>query len=327
MSTEVLHPNGGSSSRSVAANSLLPCLSTMLVVFSLTCWSSRAGAQVEEDWVVPHERGVELYRNGDYAAAAAEFETAMTAGAPAASLYNLARSYEQLGRITEAIEQYDQYLESPDIPPDRRARTERLREALAQRPGSVAVTSEPSGAVLLVDGEPAPGGARTPALLQLSPGDHELELRLADHEAVVRRIGVEPASEQLVEVSFERTAPLEEEQQDDAHDGEVPSVETSGPPAEHDESETVEVERNRRRVGPWIVLGLGLALSLTGALIDIVALADSNTSEPFDDMDEVSRWENRVEDLALAGDLLLFPGLAVALGGLIWLLVESGRSP
>jgi len=80
-------------------------------------------------------------------------------------------------------------------------------------------------------------------------------------------------------------------------------------------------------VGPWVLLGSGLAIALAGGVLDIVAYTKSQRdgSEPFGEMSEYTSWEESVEALALAGDLLLPLGAAAAVGGLVWLLVAMRR--
>jgi hypothetical protein len=80
--------------------------------------------------------------------------------------------------------------------------------------------------------------------------------------------------------------------------------------------------RRRTAAWPWVVLGTGLALALTGGVLDVVAFVDSRRTDPFDEIGQIDEWAAGVEAEALAGDVLLFVGAAVAVGGLVWLLVS-----
>jgi len=82
------------------------------------------------------------------------------------------------------------------------------------------------------------------------------------------------------------------------------------------------------------LLGTGLALAVTGGVLDIVAYTRAEEPQGFDDFDEYQEWYDSVGDMALAGDVLVGVGAATFVGGLIWLLVnrrsrrggsESGR--
>ena len=80
--------------------------------------------------------------------------------------------------------------------------------------------------------------------------------------------------------------------------------------------------------GPWAILGVGLALAVTGGVLDVLAYTRSRRGgdEPFVNMDEYDRWRDGVEGLAIAGDILVLGGVGVAVAGLIWLLMAR-RSP
>jgi tetratricopeptide (TPR) repeat protein len=82
---------------------------------------------------------------------------------------------------------------------------------------------------------------------------------------------------------------------------------------------------SRSLAGPWALLGSGLALLVTGSVLDIVAYAQANTergaSDPFGSTQEYEDWRDGAHHLAIAGDVLLPVGAAAAVGGLIWLLV------
>lgn len=77
--------------------------------------------------------------------------------------------------------------------------------------------------------------------------------------------------------------------------------------------------------GPWVLLGSGLALLLTGGVLDIVAYTRSGERD-FTNENEYQDWRDGVSNLAIAGDVLVGVGAAVAVGGLIWLLVARSRS-
>ncbi len=70
-----------------------------------------------------------------------------------------------------------------------------------------------------------------------------------------------------------------------------------------------------------MVLGVGLALGLTGGVLDIVAYSSSLRTERFSTNAEMDDWASSVQATALAGDVLVGVGAAVAVGGLIWLLL------
>ena len=77
--------------------------------------------------------------------------------------------------------------------------------------------------------------------------------------------------------------------------------------------------------GPWAILGSGLALLVTGVILDIAVLSRSNTerdaNDPFETYEDYDDWRQGSINLGIAGDVLVGVGAAAAVGGLIWLLV------
>lgn len=78
---------------------------------------------------------------------------------------------------------------------------------------------------------------------------------------------------------------------------------------------------------PWVVLGSGLGLLLVGGVLDLVAFLQSGRdgNDQFGSYDEYQDWHGGVMNIAIAGDVLVGVGAAVAVGGLVWLLVARSR--
>lgn len=79
----------------------------------------------------------------------------------------------------------------------------------------------------------------------------------------------------------------------------------------------------RGLAGPWALLGSGLGLLLVGVTLDIVAFVRSNPEEQgrFATIQEYDDWVSSSMSLAISGDVLVGVGAAVAVGGLVWLLL------
>ena len=85
----------------------------------------------------------------------------------------------------------------------------------------------------------------------------------------------------------------------------------------------VPEERGRsQRIWSWVLFGSGLALGLAGMAVDISAYLETQRTEPFSSDGAMEEWAEEVERTALIGDIVLGVGLAVAVGGLIWVLVS-----
>jgi tetratricopeptide (TPR) repeat protein len=254
-----------------------------------------------------HDQGLEQFRAGQFAEAAESFEAAQRLAPSPANLNNLARCYEQLGRIGDAIAALDVYLEDPGLPPDRIERAQAFRSRLMATPAQVLVSSNPAGAEVLVNGHPPTvAGATTPATLRLEPGNHVIEVRLAGSEPGRQPIELQPGERR--ELTFELTP--------------APGATETPPTTEAPPTAEAPPTTARSSSGPWALIGVGLGLALTGAVVDTVALVQSRREEPFLDLDEYDEWRTRVQALAISGDVLLPLGGAMAVAGLIWLLVD-----
>jgi hypothetical protein len=145
------------------------------------------------------ERGQKLYVQGKYLEAIAAFEEAHRLAPHASALFNIGRCYESMGRSAQAVEQYERALKAaPEagLEADLRARIGRLRA----EPVRVFVSSEPAGARVTVDGARAPEPGQTPIVVKLAPGEHVLILEHKGYHLTTRRVEVEMAKEQPVQV-------------------------------------------------------------------------------------------------------------------------------
>jgi hypothetical protein len=88
-----------------------------------------------------------------------------------------------------------------------------------------------------------------------------------------------------------------------------------------------EVQEGRSLAAPWAVLGTGLGLLLIGGALDIVAFVRSDPAsvEQFASHTEYADWHTETWSIAVGGDVLVGVGAALAVGGLIWLLVARNR--
>jgi tetratricopeptide (TPR) repeat protein len=100
-------------SRPIALAAAAACLTTAFPHVA-------SGQERREDAARHHDRGVELFREGNHAEAIAEFERAQQLSPSRTNLWNLARCHEQLGQLEESIRYVDQYLTSPELSDERR---------------------------------------------------------------------------------------------------------------------------------------------------------------------------------------------------------------
>jgi hypothetical protein len=146
------------------------------------------------------DEGVRAYAAGRYYDAIDRFtETARIYPNQQLS-FNIAKAYDNLGHRSAALCFYREYLRSSSDPPDAAkvtARVEELERALAERGvQQLTVLSEPSGATVVLDGEPV---GLSPWTGESWPGRHRVELK---REGYV-------TAEQVVELDAHRAAELE----------------------------------------------------------------------------------------------------------------------
>jgi len=119
---------------------------TALLVAILVLAPAGAGAQEgQSDEALAkqyYKLGEELYNRADYEGALKQFRQSHKYSKKPALLYNMARCYESMGRLTEAIKHYEAFLESsPQAPnaPVIRARIGNLQKRLEAKPASQAI--------------------------------------------------------------------------------------------------------------------------------------------------------------------------------------------
>ncbi|MFO0629931.1 MAG: PEGA domain-containing protein [Polyangiales bacterium] len=189
-------------------------LAVLIFAFAAgVCHPVSAGAQPRVDAGVTGEtaaaaaafrEGAERYQRGEYSLAAQSFRRAQGLAPHPNTRFNLARSLEAAGELTEALAAWEAYRAEVRAPDDVRDADARI-EALRSRPVEVFVATEPLGASLTVDADPAPSGV-TPLRVRLRPGAHVLVLRREGHRERVQRVEVAPATPQDVTVRLEPEA-------------------------------------------------------------------------------------------------------------------------
>lgn len=80
-------------------------------------------------------------------------------------------------------------------------------------------------------------------------------------------------------------------------------------------------DQRSRLIGPWVLLGSGLAIAVTGGVLYGLAYAEYGNHEQFESLQALDDWASTVESRAIAGDVLVGVGAAAAVGGLVWLLL------
>lgn len=148
------------------------------------------------------QRGVELYREGSFDAALAEFNKAYQLAPNYRVLYNLAQVQTERHDYIAAVKMLEQYLKqgSTDIPPERREQVEQELRALKGRVSELVVSTNVQGAELLVDGASA-GELPAKAPIVVNSGVRRLQVRKTGYTTISRNVTV--AGGEAVRLEFE----------------------------------------------------------------------------------------------------------------------------
>jgi tetratricopeptide (TPR) repeat protein len=256
---------------------------------------------------VAYARGQTAFAAGDYALALQAFEEAFASVPNPIVLLSVSESAAKLGKIDEAVATLDRYVVLRPDAPDR-AEVAKKRAALLLLPAHVSVTSEPSGADLVLDG--APTGKKTPVELELSPGDHQLQPVLAGYEAAPSTLHLAPGTH-LAQPLVLQALPA------------PPPPPAALVPAK------LAVQTPRAAVAEiptttlWVTGTIGAAGLIAGTVLGIVALKEHSdfNSKPSE------QGANRGERLALFADVGFGVGAMAALTAAVLYLTHDDVAP
>jgi len=214
--------------------------------------SREASAQSAEQRAVELDQQARAaFERGDFRQAAQRFQEACLAAPHPATRYNEAMAWERAGEPARAADAYERVLASEGLDAER---VGVARERLAELDRSLAVLSirQPVGgaaaAAHVID-------ARIPLRAHLQPGTHEVRIREANGNLVIR--SVEASAGKVVELVIELAAarPVSS-----AIPGPAASAATASPAA------------SPSRTWAWVALGGAGALSLTAGFLGLRTL-------------------------------------------------------
>lgn len=124
---------------------------------------------------------IEAYRDGDYEQALEHLLLSHRLVPNRNVAFNIARTYEKLGRYDQAFRYYNDYV-LLETDPAYRAEGEAALARISGRVALVHIESTPPGARVYVDRKDLGARGVTPLTLALSPGEHTLILELDGHK-------------------------------------------------------------------------------------------------------------------------------------------------
>lgn len=139
----------------------------------------------EGQYKVNIANGKSAFRKGDYEGAIAAFKAAYDIKPTSGALFNIAKSYERMGRFEEAVEYLQQYLDVDPNATDRANIEEnirRLKRSIRDRFQELSVSSDPPGADIYLDDRTTGLQGQTNYRMKVKPGPHTIYLDLNGYE-------------------------------------------------------------------------------------------------------------------------------------------------
>jgi hypothetical protein len=218
-------------------------------------------------------------------------------------LLPIAEAATSLGDFAGARTTLRRYLTLRPDAPDR-AEVERKLAELEARPGRVAITSEPPGAKLRVDGTDRT--EVTPAELELPVGAHRIEAYLAGHTPGTVEVEVEPDVRQELKLELGLAAP-------------VPLI-----AATPSRAATVEEPKPERpTTALWVCGIVGASGIITGTVLGFLALDEHSDFKKNPTVESADRGEK----LALFADVSFAVGAMALITGAVLYLTVGGEEP
>lgn len=166
-----------------------------------------------------YHTGEIYYARGRFADAAREFEEAYRLSSRAELLYNMGKSYDGPGNDpTRALHAYRRFVAALPTSPDR-PEVDRRIAVLEQTVGRIEITSNIDGSQVLLDGDKLGATPLLPAVVDVNPGQHKIEVSAEGNQTFRTTVTVEKnqrlqvAAElkslvKIVQVEVEHKVPL-----------------------------------------------------------------------------------------------------------------------
>lgn len=266
------------------------------------------------------QRGVDLFKEGSFDAALAEFNKAYDLAPNYRILYNIAQTQQERHDYVAALQFLERYLAEggADVPSDRRDQVGRDITALHGRVAHLTITSDIAGAEVLVDGASSGLTPLSDAIL-VSAGVRQIQLRKPGYEAATRSLTIAGGEAARAEFHLTRL------QDPDGRTAALSS--TSKGEESYGAKDRGASSHNGSRPAMWIALG-ATAL-FTGGAVTFAVLTNKASKDLDDELNRIPANQSSTDDARsrLRRDALLTDGLtagAVLSGGLFLYFALSG---
>lgn len=173
-----------------------------MLSLALAALLAAAPANPRKDAATHYQRGISLYKEGNYSAALTEFRAAYEAVPTWGVLFNLGLCQRRLFQYGAAIRSFERYLAEggKQVPADRRAAVDdELQQIRALTAPIAIIVKGPAGAKVLIDGEAA-GVTPLTELVLLGPGKHLVRAEREGYAPAEKSLEVVSGQAQAVEL-------------------------------------------------------------------------------------------------------------------------------
>ncbi|HEX2676770.1 MAG TPA: PEGA domain-containing protein [Polyangiales bacterium] len=272
-------------------------------------------------------RGQAAFAAGNYQESKNAFQEAFGAVPNPIVLLSIAESQAKLGELSDSVTTLQKYLELRSDAPDR-ADIEAKIKSLNATPAQVAVTTDPPGAVLDLDGMPT--HKKSPATIEMSPGEHSIDYTLRGYDPGTAKLTVQPGEKQGLHLPLTKAEKPPPVTYAPVAAAPVPKAEAEPTPSEAPvTAEELEgpqepaANSGRPTTALWITGGIGVAGLITGSVFGMLAVKEHSNFN--DHPTEASA--NKGERLALFADVGFGVGvMAIATCAVLYLTSDDAPS-
>ncbi|MEM9864173.1 MAG: tetratricopeptide repeat protein [Myxococcota bacterium] len=275
------------------------CLALLLVSVSQPAETQDATVDARRSF----QQGERFFADGQFARALAGFRRAFELSPHDAVRFNIAVCYEELGRIQEAVAEYETAAESGQLDEPTRARARELAAGARSKLATLAFVGAPEGALITLG---SGRSCRLPCQLEVDPRGIRVQASHEGYATFERPIDPSVGQRMEVAIALERSPSLPVPSR--------PESEPSAPPLQTPSTE-------RRGVTVWTPIGASiLAVGLSGVVgFGVRASSIHDDCDPFcasrSDADAGQRAQNVTNaaiGVAAAGAVIVLVDLILA---------------
>jgi hypothetical protein len=280
------------------------------------------GASPKQEAKERFEKGVTLFKDGDYEAALVEFRAAYAALPHNSVRYNLGVTLQNLHRYAEARQEFEAFLEEGGAGIDKKKKqeVEGFLEELESLVSTLRLGCNVTGAKLFLNGT-FKKELGTEDVLLLDVGEYDIEVRLDGWKTHYAKMEIPGGKVIDLTVELVPVKPEEPVVEEPAK----PVVEEPAEPEPPVQPEPPVEKKGRSPAAFWSLLGLTLASGITAGALGGTFLAKK---KDYENAGPVPGWEDKrteLERLALGADLMYGVTGALAVSTVVLAVVTFRR--